>query len=83
MLEEMEHLTTQSTDQGISFSYEAKGGIKKSANVQALHAMTKGQLDWPQAESSAPIRHARRQKRRIRGGVVEGHRQEDMILWHT
>ena len=45
MYEEMKHLTTQSTDQGISFSNEDERGIKESANVQALHAEVEGQLD--------------------------------------
>jgi len=60
MHEKMEHPTPQSVDQGILFPHEAKGGIKKSANVQALHAKAKGQLDWPQTESCTHIRHARR-----------------------
>ena len=42
MYEEMEHLTTQSADQGISFPNEDEGGIKESANVQALNAEAVG-----------------------------------------
>ena len=83
MHEEMEQLTTQFSDEGISFPHEAMGDIEKSANVQALHAKVEGQLDRPQTESSTHIRHVGRQKRRRRGGAVEGHRQKGRILWIT
>ena len=59
---------TQSADQGISFPHEAEGGIKKGANVQALHAEAEGQLDWPQTESPTVVRHVGRKKGRRRGG---------------
>lgn len=81
MHEEMEHLTTQFADQGISFPQEYEGGIEKSANVQELHAEAEGQLDWPQTESSTIVRHAGRKKRRRRGRAVERDRQEGRILW--
>ena len=60
MCEKMEDPTPQLADQRIPFSHKAKGGIEKSATVQALQAKAEGQLDWPQTESSTPIRHARR-----------------------
>ena len=81
MHEDMKHLTTQFADQGISSPHEAEGGTEKSANVQELHVEVEGQLDWPQTESPTAVRHARRQKRRRRGGATEGHRQEGRILW--
>jgi len=78
MHEKMEHPTPQLVDQRIPFPHDVEGG-----NVQALHEKAEGQLDWPQTESSTHIRHARRKKRRIREGAVEGHRQKGKILWRT
>ena len=78
--EEMEHLTTQSANQGISFPHEDEGGIKKSVKVQALHAEVEGQLDWPQTKSPTTIRHARMQKRRRRVGAVGRDRHEGRII---
>jgi len=57
MHETMEHLTPQLTDQWIPLPHEAEKGIENSAHVQALEAKAEGQLDWPQIESSAHIRH--------------------------
>jgi len=76
MYEEMEHLTTQSADQGISFPHEDERGIKESANVQTLHAEAKGQLDWPQTKSPTSVRHVGSQKRRRRVGTVGRDRQK-------
>jgi len=64
----MEHLSSQFADQGILFPQEAKGGIEKCANIQALHGKAEAQMDWPQTESLTPLRHARKQKIRRRGG---------------
>ena len=62
MYEEMEHLTTQSKDQGISFPNEDEGGTKESTNVQALNAEAAGRFDWPQTEPTTVVRHVRRGK---------------------
>jgi len=50
MHEKMEHPTPQLVDQRIPFPNEAERGIEKSANVQALHAMVEGQLDFMEKE---------------------------------
>ena len=47
----MDHLTTQSVDQGLSLPNEDERGIKESPNVQMFHVEAEGQLDWPQIES--------------------------------
>ena len=80
MYEEMEHLTTQSTDQGISFPNEDEGGTKEGADVQALNAEAAGQLDWPQTESTTTVRHARRENQRRRVEAVGRDRQKRRLL---
>ena len=80
MLKEMEHTTTQPTDQGVSLPKQDEISIKESATIQELYAKFEGQLDWPQIESPTAARHAGRQKRRRRAGVVGRNRQEGRIL---
>jgi len=80
MYEEMEHLTTQSEDQGISFPNEDEGGTKESANVQALNAEAACQLDLPQTESTITVRHAVRENRRRRAEAIGRDRQKIRLL---
>ena len=80
MYEEMEHLTTQSKDQGILFPNEDEGGTKESANVQALNVEATGQFDWTQTESTTTIRHARRENQRRREEAVGIDRHKSRLL---
>lgn len=75
MYEEMEHLTTQSKDRGISFPNE-DGGTKESASVQALNVEVSSQLDWPQTKSTTAVMHDRRKNQRRRVEVVGRDRQK-------
>jgi hypothetical protein len=80
MHEEMEHLTTQFADQGISFPNEDEGGIKRVPMYK--HSMQRLKVNWIGLKLSPPLLLGMLEGRREEEeqGAVGRHRQKGRIL---